>query len=311
MTFQFIDAHHHLTDFTKSYPWLQRTGPAPYHGDDTPIRRNYLLDDYLEDIGECDLLASVHIENGAQDSLGEALWIDELCHTEGIPTVQVAKVDLLSDTAPDQIAKLASLNSVRGIRYILNWHPDPTYTHTGRNTIITDPTWRRNFALLAQYNLSFDLQVFPSQLVDAAELARTYGDTTIILDHAGMPIGRDVDSVQLWRDGLREVAACANVTVKISGLGTNDHHWTEVSIRPFVLDTLAIFGPDRCMFGSNFPVDRLYSSFGQLVRAYDHITQELDVDERREFFVETAARAYHINRKGNAEALVDSGTALI
>ncbi|WEO76030.1 amidohydrolase family protein [Cryobacterium sp. SO2] len=289
---EIVDAHHHLTDLARSYPWLDGPLRARYHGNDLPLRRSYSLDDYLEDVGAYRLIGSVHVENGAADPWAEATWIDSL-HTErGLPSVQVAQVSLLDLDAPAQLDRLATLQSVRGIRDILNWHNDPLYAHRDRNDIITDPRWRAHFALLHQHAMSFDLQVFPSQLLQAAELAAEFPETRIILDHAGMPINRDLQSISEWRQGMRAVAAEANVFVKISALGTNDHRWTIESLRSFVIDTIEIFGPKRTMFGSNFPVDSLYSGFDRLYEAFEEITSDLPRLERQALFSDTAMSAY-------------------
>lgn len=305
MSIEIVDAHHHLADLSRSYPWLEREGPFPYHGDDTAIRRDYLLDDYLADASAVTLLGSVHVENGAADTRAEVEWIDAIISEHGIPSAQVAKVDLLSAHAAAELEWLGGVASVRGIRQILNWHENPLYTHTERPDIITDPVWLANFARLAPLGLSFDLQVFPGQLEQAAALAGAHPETRIILDHAGMPIGRDAASVAEWRRGMCAVARQPNVVVKASAFGTNDHHWTVESLRPFVLETIDIFGPERSMFGSNFPVDSLYSSYGTLVDAYDEITSGLTPHERRAFFVETAARAYTLSLR----TTVDSGSS--
>jgi predicted TIM-barrel fold metal-dependent hydrolase len=292
---QIIDAHHHLAELTHSYPWLE--GPAQpfkYHGDDRPLRKSYLLADYIRDTADYDLLASVHIENGAADALWETSWIESVSKAMGLPTVHVAKVALLDPAAPELLAAHTKKTLVVGIRDILNWHPDPTYTHTPRADIIIDPIWRANFALLHTFGLSFDLQVFPSQLLEATELAKEHPETTIILDHAGMPIGRDRESRGEWAKGMKALAGCPNVFVKVSALGTNDHTWTKQSIEPFVTETINIFGSNRTMFGSNFPVDSLYSTFRYLFESFEEITSTLNASERYELFVAAAARAYRI-----------------
>jgi carbohydrate kinase (thermoresistant glucokinase family) len=298
-----VDAHHHLLDLRRSYPWLQ--GPAePFrcHGDDRPIRRDYLVDDYLGDIGSLDLIGSVHIENGAGDPVAETLWIDSLVRERGIPSVQVAKADLLASDAPGVLEAVAAVASARGVRHILNGHPDPLYTHTDRDSIITDPVWLRNFSRLAGLGLSFDLQVCPHQLEAAAKLAAGHPDTAIVLDHAGMPVSQDRESLRRWRTGMRRLAAEPNVFVKISALGTNDHHWTTESIRPFVLDTIEIFGPARCMFGSNFPVGSLYSTFGALYAAFGSVTAAFSADERHDLFAGTARRFYRFTARAGHPA---------
>lgn len=289
---EIVDAHHHLTDLTRSYPWLEGPAVARYHGNDVALRRNYFLDDYLADVGDYRLIGSVHIENGAADPFAEAEWIHSVHDDRGLPSVQVGKVSLLDANAPAQLERLAAISSVRGIRDILNWHHDPVYTHRERMDIIADPVWRANFALLHQHRFSFDIQVFPSQLIEAAELARAFPEIRIILDHAGMPIGRDRHSMHEWRSGMRAMATNPNVFVKVSALGTNDHRWSVESLKPFVIETIEIFGSKRAMFGSNFPVDSLYSSFTRLYEAFDELTSDYAAADRQELFSRTAMTAY-------------------
>lgn len=293
---EIIDSHHHLCDLTHSYPWLE--GPAfpfRYHGDDRPIRKSYSIEDYLGDFKEFNLVGSIHIENGAGDPFWETAWVDSVHRANGIPSAIVAKIDLSSPDAEAQMEKHAQYQSVRGIRDILNWHPDPVFTHRDRNDLMRDPVWRKGYSTLHSYNLSFDLQVFPSQLKEAAGLIDDFPDTQVILDHAGMPIGRDPESVKEWRDGMKALADRDQVTVKISALGTNDHQWTVGSLRPFILDTIEIFGPERCMFGSNFPVDSLYSTLTQLFTAFDEVTSGFSQTERRALFADTARKVYRLD----------------
>ncbi len=308
-----IDAHHHLCDLSHaSYPWLEGPRVARYHGDDFSLRRDYLLADYLTDARElaaldAQLVASVHIENGAADPIRESGWIDRVISANGIPTVQVVKVDLTSSTARDQLAHHADLPSVRGVRDILNWHPNPLYTHRDRSDLITDPAWLDGFGVLGELGLSFDLQVFPAQLQQVAALAADHGDIAIVLDHAGMPIERDHEALLRWKQQLATVAAEPNTAVKISALGTNDHRWTVDSIRRIVLDTIDAFGPSRCMFASNFPVDGLYSTLGELFRAFDTITTGFSHGERADLFAGTARKFYRIESAAVGNAAGDLG----
>jgi predicted TIM-barrel fold metal-dependent hydrolase len=298
VTIDVVDAHHHLCLLSEaSYPWLEGPAVARYHGDDLPLRRDYLVPDYLSDAAELEALGarltgSVHVENGAADAQWEASWIDGVIAAGPVPDVQVAKADLARPDAAERLAALAAIPSVRGIRDILNWHPDALYTHRDRPDLLTAADWRRGFAALAARDLTFDLQVFPDQLADAARLAADFGGTPIVLDHAGMPIERDPDALTRWRRGLDLVAAEPNTTVKISALGTNDHTWTTDGIRRIVLETIDAFGPARTMFGSNFPVDGLYSGYGHVFEAFLEITSGLAADERADLFAGTARRFY-------------------
>lgn len=128
----------------------------------------------------------------------------------------------------------------------------------------------------------------------AAEAARRQPDLVLVLNHTGMPIDRTLDGIRLWREAMRALAACPNVVVKISGLGMTDHRWTVASLRPFVRETIELFGTRRCLFASNFPVDRLYSDYTTLWTAYATITADLSADERADLFEHNARRVYRL-----------------
>lgn len=296
--FPIVDPHHHLWDLERfSYPWLSaRPLPASVAGDVAPIAKSYLLDDYLADTARQNVVKSVHVDAGFDPSqpVEETRWLQSIADQRGFPHGIVARAELHRPDVETTLASHCRFPNVRGIRHIVNWHPDPAKTYVTKPDFLTDPAWLRGFAQLKRYNLSFDLQLYPSQMADAAALAAAHGDTTIILNHAGMPVDRDPEALSLWRAGMRALGAQPNVWVKISGLGMVDWRWTEQSIRPFVLETIEIFGPDRCMFASNFPVDKLYSSFDALYDAFKSIVSDFSVGERRKLFSDTALAVYRI-----------------
>lgn len=296
--FPIVDPHHHLWDLERfSYPWLSaRPLAASVAGDVAPIAKSYLLDDYLADTAKQKVVKSVHVDAGFDPSqpVEETRWLQSIADQRGFPHGIVARAELHRPDVETTLASHCRFPNVRGIRHIVNWHPDPAKTYVTKPDFLTDPAWLRGFAQLKRYNLSFDLQLYPSQMADAAALAAAHGDTTIILNHAGMPVDRDPEALSLWRAGMRALGAQPNVWVKISGLGMVDWRWTEQSIRPFVLETIEIFGPDRCMFASNFPVDKLYSSFDALYDAFKSIVSDFSVGERRKLFSDTALAVYRI-----------------
>jgi predicted TIM-barrel fold metal-dependent hydrolase len=116
-----------------------------------------------------------------------------------------------------------------------------------------------------------------------------------VLDHAGMPIERDAEGLARWRSAMARLAQCPNVHVKISALGTLDHHWTVESLRPYVLEPIRLFGAERCMVAGNFPVDGLYSTYARLFAAFDEITADLTGTEREQIFWRTAATFYRLD----------------
>jgi predicted TIM-barrel fold metal-dependent hydrolase len=296
--FPIVDPHHHLWDLERfSYPWLSaRPLPASVAGDVAPIAKSYLLDDYLADTTNQNVVKSVHVDAGFDPSLPveETRWLQSIADQRGFPHGVVARAELHRPDVETTLAAHCRFPNVRGIRHIVNWHPDPAKTYVTKPDFLTDPAWLRGFALLKRFNLSFDLQLYPSQMADAAALAAAHGDTMIILNHAGMPVDRDAEALSLWRTGMRALAAEPNVWVKISGLGMVDWRWTEESLRPFVLDTIEIFGPDRCMFASNFPVDKLYSSFDALYGAFKRIVSDFSMGEQRKLFSDAALAVYRI-----------------
>ena len=293
-----IDAHHHLWDLERfSYPWLGKTPrPASVAGDVAPIARNYLLADYLRDASGQNLTKSVHVDAGMDPlhPVEETRWLQSIADEHGFPHGIVARAELNQKGVQRILEQHCQFPNVRGIRHIVNWHADSAKTFVQRDDLLRDPDWLSGFGLLRGFNLSFDLQLYPSQFTDAVVLAQRFPDTTIILNHAGMPVDRNEEAYIYWRDGMRRLAAVSNIWVKISGLGMVDWNWTEASIRPFVLDTIDCFGVDRCMFASNFPVDKLYSSFDTLYGAFRRIVHSFEEHEQRMLFGETAAKVYRL-----------------
>lgn len=301
-----VDAHHHLWVLGtpgQHYAWLEDAPVERFHGPDAPLRTDYELDDFRADadglraIG-MRLVGSVHVDAGASDGVAEARWISQLRESEGMPQAVVAGADLLAADAEERLRALTDIPGVVGVRHILNWHPDPRFTYTARGDIISDPVWLANFAALVQAGLSFDAQVYPDQYADLARLARQHPEAQIILNHTGMPIGRSDDEIAHWRVQLRALAAEPNVSIKISGLGMVDHRWDAASLRPFAREAIEAFGAERAMFASNFPVDKLYSSYAQLYTAFDELTRDASASERAALFGLTARRIYRMGPLG-------------
>ena len=297
---EIVDSHVHLWDLTRiRYPWLTPPLPVGITGDVSPIARNYLLDDYLKDASACGEHARVtkivHVEAGANpaDSLAETQWLQAIADQRGYPQAIVAHAELEKPTAAALLAKHAAHRNVRGIRQIINWHADPAKTYTPRD-LLADEAWHTGFALLARHRLSFDLQIYPSQMPAAARLAARHPDTPLILNHTGMPVDKDAGGIDAWRAGMRALAARANVSVKISGLAMLDWHWSRESLRPFVLETFEIFGADRVMIASNFPVDRLFGTFASFYGAYRSLLGGASAQEQAKLFGRNAERIYRI-----------------
>ncbi|OXJ08465.1 amidohydrolase [Burkholderia sp. AU6039] len=298
---QVIDPHVHFWSLgTHHYPWLEHPKTS-FVGDALLLKHDYLPGDLLSDAGEIEIVKIVHVEanHDPADPVEETRWLQTLAdagdgRAAGWPNGIVAAADLSVPDVEATLAGHAAFANVRGIRQILNVHDNPLYGYVQRH-YLRDPVWRKNFGLLARYGLSFDLQLYPSQMDEAAQLARAHPDIQIVLNHAGMFVDRDSPAgYRAWREGLKTLAACPNVAVKISGLAMFDHHWTVESLRPYVLETLDTFGVERAMFASNFPVDRLFGSYDALWQAYARIVAGASDDERRQLFVANAECIYRI-----------------
>ena len=294
-----VDPHHHLWDRDlHPYPWLAKPTVSGLVGDTTPLCRNYLLADLKADAASVELVKSVHLQAEIAHELAveETRWLQAIADAPGsggFPHGIVAYADLSAPEVDRTLAAHAAFRNTRGIRQILNRHPDPGVNFVDRD-YMREEQWQRGFGRLRAHGLSFDMQLYAPQMPDGAATARRHPDTQIVVNHTGMPLDRDEAGLAAWRGGMRALAACPNVAVKISGLGMVDHRWTVDTIRPFVLETIEMFGTDRCLFASNFPVDRLFSDYATLWRAFDALTADFSAAERTALFHDNAVRIYRL-----------------
>lgn len=284
-----VDAHHHLWDLDAvHYPWLMENAPR-FFGDPKPIQRNYLVPEFQKDAAGFD--ASVHIQVGAADPWAEAAWIDNVAaETPGWPAAQVVFADLTDPNFSAVLDRYQTLSSLRGVRQIIGRAPGEDSV-TGTNALLGDPAFLRGLAMAAERGLSFDLQLIPELMAEAAAVFAQVPTLKIALCHAGSPHDRTEGGLAAWASALTTLSHLPNVTCKLSGLGMFDHDWTAESIAPIVAGCLDQFGPDRLMFGSNFPVDSLSSDYATLVAAYEDL---LPTDAKAAIFGKTAARFYQL-----------------
>jgi predicted TIM-barrel fold metal-dependent hydrolase len=159
---------------------------------------------------------------------------------------------------------------------------------------MSDPAWRRGYALLARHRLSFDLQTPWWHLKQAAALNSAFPETLIVLNHTGLPRNRSTEELAGWRAAMSHFAAAPNVAVKISGLGEPGRAWSAERNRRVILDTIEIFGEDRCMFASNFPVDSLVGSLATIYSGFADITKTLGSAVQAKLFADNARRIYRL-----------------
>jgi predicted TIM-barrel fold metal-dependent hydrolase len=284
----FVDTHHHLWDLGRfHYDWLSGEG-WPGHtallGDYSSIRRDYLVEELLAEFATANVVKSVHVEAAyaGPDPVEETEWLQQVAEEHGFPHALVVFCDIEAEDADAQLDRHCACDNVRGVR--IRAHPED----------VTVPAFRTAFAALGRRNLSYEQNASPGNLVSGRDLARDFPNTQIILGHTGFPLERTDEYFQRWRTEMAELAEAPNVAVKISGLGMVDNAWTVDSIRPWVLSTVEIFGVDRCMFGTNWPVDKLFSTYADLVAAYAEIIADFSRDEQEQLFSRNAERYYRI-----------------
>lgn len=290
-----IDAHHHIW-LQKDLPWLMGPMQPRIFGPYEPIRRDYLIDEFRRDIEGTGVKKSVYVQaNWAKDRFeDEVSWVRRVADESGWPHGIVGYVDLMVEDARPQLDRLKSYPLMRGIRMQLHWHTNDMYRFALRADLMKDPVFQRNLGYLADYGWSFDLQVFTGQMQDAAALAAAFPKITFILQHAGMLEDLTPDGRAVWKAGMRKLAAQPNIVSKLSGLGTFIHKNDPAHIAAIVGETLSMFGSARCLFGSNFPIEKLWTDYAQLIGAYRQALESLPAADQANAFWNTASRVYRL-----------------
>ncbi len=231
----------------------------------------------------------------ARACVAEARWVSAQLAASPLDYVIVASAPLEDPDLPAILADLASCPGLGGIRQIVNHEPSWPRNER-RGDFLDQPAWRRGFARLEEHSLAFDLQLNPHQFRKAARLLAGHPATPIVVGHLGSPTLADLREGRVYWDGLSALADLEQVHLKISMLSYPDGDWDRSSlVRESVHRAIELFGPGRCMFASNFPVEkhvgwpaeRLYAAFGDLA-------SHLDPADRQGLFADNARRAYGI-----------------
>ena len=288
-----IDAHHHLWDLNAvDYPWLMEKGKKRFFGDPTPIQRNYLIDEHIKLAAALGFKASVHIQVGAVDGLEEAKWVNKIVsENQSWLMAQVAFCDLSSDQREIHLDELQKLSSVVGIRQIIGRSPAED-SSSKTNELLTSDKFMQGLQSISDRGLSFDLQIIPELSETCAAVFSQFPNLQVILCHAGSPYNRTEEGIISWSSDLNHLSKLSNVSCKLSGLGMFDHNWTQATVAPIVTTVMEQFGPARVMFGSNFPVDSLSSSFKAL---FERLTGIIDEKYFEDVFFKTAQSTYFPN----------------
>ena len=312
------DPHHHFWDF--------RSVRIPY--------QRYLLHELAADVNSGhNIRSTVFIETRSMyrpDGPVELRPVGEVEFVQGLAAASasglygstraaasiIGHADLkLGDRVEPVLEALqaASPNRFRGIRHSVGWDPHPEVESREIERLLATDNFRAGAGILARMGLSLDTGVFFPQLPELADFARAVPNLTIVLNHIGglMRVGpygnRDDEVLPIWRSGLAAVAQCPNVVVKLGGVGQPRYgfDWHEQDqplgsealaegLAPFLTYCIEQFSPERCMFESNFPPDKVSYSYNVLFNAFKRLSQSYSATERAAMFHDTATRVYRV-----------------
>jgi len=284
----FVDTHFHLHDLKHDelrYGWLERDAVHGFLADTDPLKsQHYFIKDYIAEIRFANVPKAIHVQAAVNtpDPVVETAWLQAFADETGYPHGIVAECHLARPDAASVLDRHLEYKNVRGIR------------NFGEGRYLVDAAWRRGFAELAPRKLVSCIDTRVELANDILDLAEAFPETQICIDHCAIPMGRDQQSFRNWRAAMETMARSPNVTMKISGLGMGDPLWTVESIRPYVLGSIEAFGTDRVVFGTNWPVDRMFSSYPDVVNAYADIISAFSSAEQVAMFSGNAERLFRI-----------------
>jgi L-fuconolactonase len=274
-----IDAHHHLWKYSsKDYPWMSEGMEA--------IRRDFLVDDLNQTLSEAGINGAVTVQ--ARQTLIETDWLLQLASASKIMRGVVGWVPLVNSRVQDDLERLASNKKLKAVRHVIHDEPD--------NFFILREDFNRGIALLERFKLKYDVLIFERHLPQTIAFVDRHPEQIFIVDHIAKPRIKDGD-MEPWRGALTDLARRENIYCKLSGMVTESNwsFWTESELQPYVDVVLTAFGPKRTMFGSDWPVLLVASSYKRWVETVHRMIRSLSDDEQKWIMGQTAKAVYELD----------------
>jgi predicted TIM-barrel fold metal-dependent hydrolase len=252
--------------------------------------------DYRRDVGKNRVVKTVHEEAwfDPNDPVRETCWVTEVAKAHDLPTALVANGPLDREDIEEILAGHASSPLTRGIRNFPKTAASAGESKRGAPGSMDDPKWRKGYALLERHGFSADIQS-PWWDADAlCELAADFPNTQIVIVHTGLPHDRSEEGLRNWRAAMEKASRHPNVAIKLSGIGQPGIRWSYEANGPVLRDAIRIFGTDRDMFASNYPVDSIVATFDELCDGFRMAISDLPLAEQKKLFHDNAERIYRL-----------------
>jgi L-fuconolactonase len=273
-----IDAHHHLWKYSaEEYPWMSDGMEA--------IRRDFLVKDLEQVLREAGISGAMTVQ--ARQTLGETNWLLDLASSTSVIRGVVGWVPLVSSSVRHELENLSSHTELKAVRHVVHDESDDDF--------ILREDFNRGVSLLKEFDLRYDILIFERHLPQTIKFVDRHPAQVFVVDHIAKPHIKD-RQLEPWRNALMELARRENVFCKLSGMVTEADwsSWTEQNVQPYVDVVLEAFGPRRIMFGSDWPVVLVASTYKRWVDTARHMIRSLSAEEQDWIMGKTAAEAYQL-----------------
>jgi L-fuconolactonase len=270
-----IDSHQHFWIYEETqYPWIPKN---------SPLHRDWLPANWQDETSHTGVDGSIAVQ--ARQTLEESRWLLRLADQYATIKGVVGWVDLRSEKLGEQLTEFSRHSKFVGVRHVVQDEPDDTF--------MLRPDFLRGITRLAEFNLSYDILIFPKQLPAAIELARRFPEQRFVLDHLAKPPIKS-GSLLPWREQIRELARSPNVFCKVSGMVTEARlgSWNTDDFRPYLDVVFEAFGEDRLLFGSDWPVCLLSATYAEVLGILRDYLEPFPKTAAAKIFGENAAKAY-------------------
>lgn len=275
-----IDTHQHFFDYcqyAQHYDWMST--------EHSILKRDFFSNDLLPELKKAGIDATIAVQ--ARQNLQETQWLLDLAVNHQWIVGIVGWVDLRSRQVNEQLKQFSSHEKFKGVRHIVHDEPDANF--------VLREDFQYGIGLLQQYDLTYDLLVFPQHLPVSEQLVKKFPKQRFVIDHLAKPLIK-AGELYPWKTDIEAIAKHENVYCKISGMVTeaDKQGWQAKDFTPYLDVLFSAFGEDRLMYGSDWPVCLLAASYQQQYEILQHYLQQFPAEVQAKVFGENAVKFYHL-----------------